>query len=410
MGGETVTGIDEFMADGGEQGVLGQKARAAQRAHEARGMSTAKALRRALARTAEDRWALALVCNGVELDMLDQDGVVEALGTETLLVVLDGPDGATGLAQIDRSVLAGVTEIQTIQQVTKMPVDTRPLTHTDAAMIAPLLDGGLAEFAENLVGNPLRPQLEGYRFGAMLEDARSAGLLLDAAEYRTFHAEIDLALGTRTGRISLFLPVRRIEPPEAGQPAAAREPHREVMMSVSVRLDCILARVKVPLSRAESLQPGDLIPLAASALDGVEVSAPNGAIVAGGRLGQMNGARAVRINWPRTAGAGAIATAGAAGFDDDLAGAEAETLEEDAGSSPALDFAEPAEDLTDFPGGADDAAEDDPLPDLPPLDFDDGGFDADFDAAALGDEAPEAGDDAADDDFAAATMDFDFET
>ncbi|SDY41486.1 flagellar motor switch protein FliM [Citreimonas salinaria] len=373
-------------------------------------MSTAKALRRALARTAEDAWSLVLVCSGVQLDLLDQDGVVAALRPDTLLIVLDGPGGAIGLAQVDREILTGVTEIQTIQQVTKMPVDTRPLTHTDAAMMAPLLDGALAEFVENLAENPLRPQFEGYRFGAMLEDPRSASLLLDAAEYRTFHAEVDLALGRRTGTVSLFLPDRVLAAPEDGKPAPGAEPHREAMLNVPARLDCILSRVRMPLVKAEALKAGDLITLPAAALDGVEIVAANGAVVAGGRLGQMNGARAVRINWPKSTGTGAMAAAGAdamtsqGGFDEaDAALAigaetEAEFSADDAGS-------------VDFPGGFTEEVDDDLLPDLPPLDFEDGDdfggdFGGDFDAAALEDDGAVD----ADEDFAAATMDFDFET
>lgn len=367
-------------------------------------MSTAKALRRALSRTAEDVWSLVLVCNGVELDILDQDGVVAALQPDTLLIVLDGPDGAIGLAQVDRAVLTGVTEIQTIQQVTAMPVDNRPLTQTDAAMMAPLLDGAMAEFAENLAGNPLRPQFEGYRFGAMLEDARSASLLLDASEYRTFHAEIDLALGKRSGTVSLFLPDRAIAPPEPAEGAGA-EPHREAMMNVPARLDCILSRVRMPLARAEALKAGDLISLPAAALDGVEIVAANGAVVAGGRLGQMNGARAVRVNWPKSAGTDAIAAAGADAMTADGGFAEADA----AMAIDAVAGSVVADEAPDFSGGFA-AEDDDPLPDLPPLDFEDSGdFGGDFDAAPLGDGT--ADDEASfENDFSAATMDFDFET
>ncbi|MGR3495674.1 FliM/FliN family flagellar motor switch protein [Citreimonas sp.] len=368
-------------------------------------MSTAKALRRALARTAEDAWSLVLVCSSVQLDMLDQDGVVSALKDGTLLIVLDGPDGAIGLAQVDREILTGVTEIQTIQQITKMPVDTRPLTPTDAAMMAPLLDGALAEFVENLAENPLRPQFAGYRFGAMLEDPRSASLLLDAAEYRTFHAEIDLALGRRSGMISLFLPDRTIAAPDKDD-ASGAEPHREAMLNVPARLDCILSRVRMPLAKAEALKAGDVIPLHASALDGVEVVAANGAVVAGGRLGQMNGARAVRINWPKSSGTEAMATAGAdAMTDGGFAEADA-TQAVDALAGFAVE--DEMADTPDFSGGFAADGDDDPLPDLPPMDFeDDGGFGGEFDAESLDEDASEETFEA---DFSSATMDFDFET
>ena len=100
-------------------------------------MSPSKALRRALSRTADVLWDLALVTHGVEQAHLDQDGVVAALGGDALLILLDGPDGVPGVARIERPVMTGLIEVQTILQVTQMPVEERPLTQTDAAMMAP---------------------------------------------------------------------------------------------------------------------------------------------------------------------------------------------------------------------------------------------------------------------------------
>ena len=77
--------------------VLGRKASAARRAFEARAMSPAKALRRALSRSADVLWDLALVTHGVGQEIADQDQVVEMLPPRGLLLLLDGPGGALGL-------------------------------------------------------------------------------------------------------------------------------------------------------------------------------------------------------------------------------------------------------------------------------------------------------------------------
>src|SRR6056297_269498 len=286
------------MADGTRNDVLGQKAQAAQRAYEARGMSMSKALKRALSRTADVLWDLALVTQAVTVEMLDQDEVTEALGPRDLLLLLDGPDGAVGVAAVDRQVMTAVIEVQTIQQVTQMPVDDgRTLTQTDAAMMAPLLDGALSRLADTLLDHPLHSQLCGFRFGAMIEDSRSAALLLDASAYRSFRAEVDLALGRRRGAVTVFLPERKAKR-DANAAEQGPGPHEERLSRVPARLDASLARLTLPLSKVGALKPGDLPPLPPDALDKVEVRAGRGHLVVRGRLGQMNGLRAVRLNCP----------------------------------------------------------------------------------------------------------------
>ena len=109
-------------------------------------MSPAKALRRALARTADVLWDLPLVTQGVSQEILDQDGCLDLLVPGTLLILLDGPGGGIGLVSVDRQLMTGLIEVQTISQVTRVPIEDRPLTPTDAAMMAPLIDGGLARF------------------------------------------------------------------------------------------------------------------------------------------------------------------------------------------------------------------------------------------------------------------------
>lgn len=279
--------------------VLSRKAEAARRAFEARAMSPAKALRRALSRTADVLWDLALVAHAVDQEHLDQDGVVAQLPPEALLLLLDGPDGVVGFVTLDRDLVTGLTEVQTMLQVTQMPAEPRPFTATDAAMTAPLLDGTLERFARFLEDHPLRPQIEGFRFGAMLEDARAAGMLLDAPGYMVFRATLDLALGRRRGELRLFLPerpgARRAGPP--GQPGA----HEQKMGLLPAQMRAVLGALRLPLNKAQALRPGDLLPLSPDMLDAVTLHAGPGAPVAGGRLGQINGMRAVRLSWPRVA-------------------------------------------------------------------------------------------------------------
>lgn len=362
-------------------------------------MSPAKALRRALSKTADILWDLALVTQNVVAESLDQDGVIDSLVANDLLLLLDGPDGDIGLATVDRQVLTGVVEVQTILQVTQMPIEEdRTLTQTDAAMVAPLLDGTLMRMAESLSDSPIGAMLEGYRFGVMLEDARSASLLLDAPGYRAFRADVDLALGRRKGRLSFIVPERK---PGRGADIAATNsapgPHADIFSRVPARLDAVLSRVTLPLSKAQALKPGDTLRLSPDALDRVEIHAAHGQLIAKGRMGQMNGHRAVRLTWP-VLGPLALSSPPAAAkgsdFGDSFGGGSpaalpAATMEEDFPDLPAMGG--------DFGGGM---AED--LPDLPALDF--AAEAGDFDFSANNSDLPAEDFDM---DFGSAPMDFD---
>lgn len=373
-------------------------------------MSLAKALRRALSRTADVLWDLALVTQSVTVETMDQDDVVEALGKTDLLVLLDGPDGAVGIASVDRQVMTGVIEVQTIQQVTQMPVeDDRVLTQTDAAMLAPLLDGALGRLADTLTEHPLHSQLSGYRFGAMIEDSRAAGLLLDAAGYRSFRADIDLALGRRRGVLTFFLPECKPKRSALGTVQGAG-PHEERLSRVPARLNATLARITLPLSKAEALKPGDVLNLPLDALAKVDVMAGHGHLVARGRLGQLNGLRAVRLTWPGNAPASAAVGDPASAATAAAPKADMGASFDDAPTAPKAGL--PV--VPDVPVGDADLSDD--LPDLPPMDFDASAGDFDFgdlgeDLGDVGSAEPMAAlpDLDISDGFAAASMDFDFE-
>ncbi|MGY9048507.1 MAG: FliM/FliN family flagellar motor switch protein [Rhodobacterales bacterium] len=336
-------------------------------------MSPAKALRLALSRTADVLWEMALVTQGVQQEVLDQEECLELLSPGLLLVLMEGPQEARGLVSVDREVMTGMIEMQTISKVTRMPIEDRPLTPTDAAMMAPLIEGALERFEGNLEGHPDLALLSGFRFGAMVEDARTAGLLLEAASFRAFRASLDMDSGTRRGDIQIFLPVREVSVAPNPEAEAKPGPHEPRMMLVPAQIEAVLARIRMPLSKAYGLRRGDLVELPRLALDKAELIAGKGHRLAVGRLGQMNGFRAIRLNLP--AGASPTKALGAAALTD-----EAETdFAGGAGFAAGAEFGMSAMGMSD---AANALQEEEDLPDLPALDFDTefgGGGDFDFD-------------------------------
>lgn len=344
--------------------VIARKAEAARRALEARAMSPSRALRRALSWAADDLWGMALICQGVQSETLDQEDAATALNPAEVLIVLDGPDGAVGLAAIEPGVLAGLVERQTLGSVLQSAIPDRVFTPTDAAMAAPLVDCAMDRFALNLSGHPLADQLSGFRFGAMVEDARAAGLVLDAAAYRGFRVSIDLEHGNKRGDLQLLLPVREGLDAQDTRQDVTPGPHEQTLLLVPAQINAIVATLRLPLAQASALQPGDLLPLPVQSIARTRIMVGQSEMLTRGTLGQINGFRAVRLDLPaRTRVDFSDGDYDAQGLDD----ATMNTL-----PAPQLPMEPPvpdppAEPLAEMPAIAPEPAVNDEMPALPDL-------------------------------------------
>ncbi len=156
-------------------------------------MSPSKALRLSLARTAEDLWDLALAASGIAQSEDPLETVIAALPDDGLITLLDGPEGAIGAAFFQFPVVSGLVEVQTIGKVSKLSPDPRRVTRTDAAMVAPLIDGTLERFDALMAETGGAPWAQGFRFGSMMESARLLSLALRATDFHVFRITLDLA-------------------------------------------------------------------------------------------------------------------------------------------------------------------------------------------------------------------------
>lgn len=267
------------------------------------GRSAAGALRLGIARAAADLFELAVSVIGIRQNRVDPDKVPDNLPDDKLLILLDGPDGTTGALALDRVLMVALIQQQTMGQVFAKPVDERPFTATDAAMVAPLIDATL-ERAARLAEVPADIRcLTGFRFGARVEDRRAAMLSLDAEAYRVFDLTLELDGGLLQGELCLILP----------EPEAPSEPDGEDIAGNNARtlgqaigtaradLSAVIARIRIPLAELSEMRPGELLPLVQERLDRVELTTISGEKVAVARLGQAGGLRALRLNESRLA-------------------------------------------------------------------------------------------------------------
>ena len=283
----------------GERGnpILRRKASAGRRQHEARAPSATRALRLALARTAETRLRLGLVVSSAAEEAVEQDALPAALDDAGLVLLVEGADGRAGAAVLAPALVAGIVQHQTTGRVTEGALEQRGFTATDAAIVAPLVEGMLERAAADLAQKPDAGWVEGLRFGARLEGIRQLALALRAPRFRVFRFAVELAGGARVGELALALP----EPaPEATpEPEAAPAPGLAIAAErAAVELAAVLHRLRLPLAEVSGFAPGTVLPLPADVLGRMTLTVRGGQAIAQVRLGRLDGMRAVLLPGP----------------------------------------------------------------------------------------------------------------
>jgi flagellar motor switch/type III secretory pathway protein FliN len=256
-----------------------------------------KTLRRSLARAAKELCELPLAVLAARQSNRKPEDLESLLSDDQLLIVLDGPDGRLGAVSLDAPAVTALIQKQTIGVVMGLPGGTRNYTATDAAMCAEFIDDSFGKVTAMLDGHSDKLSFEGYRFGARIADVRSLLLALEAETYRSFELTLDLDGGKLQGKMGIILPdpstFARNGADDAGLAGLSLGSNMGVMRA---ELTAVLCRMSLPVSEFTSLQQGDVIPLDQAFLYETDLVAINGQVMATGRLGQLNGARAVRMN------------------------------------------------------------------------------------------------------------------
>lgn len=279
--------------------ILMQKVRQGNRLRDVSSVSPSRALRLVLARVAEEMWGLGAVSQGIQMDVLDQETALSVLAGDQLILVLSSDTGDVGLALLSRSALTALIEVQTVGSVFDRPPEDRPYTTTDALMAWVYLDRVFAAFRKLLGDSPFAAQVQGFRFETRAEDLRTAGLFLNSSQYHILTATVDFGPGLRTGDIQLVLPLRAAPSgPERQRTTGSADGAATGFDSLPANLRVVLCRLSLPLSRACGLQPGELLTLPPDSLSKAELLTVQGKTVARGKLGQINGMRAIRLALP----------------------------------------------------------------------------------------------------------------
>lgn len=267
----------------------------------ARGAAAAWPL--ALARAARDGMALDIALGALREGRHSLAELLDMPPERGLIALLEGPGDALGLLALSPAVLSGIVERQTLGRVLRQPAAPRRPTRTDAAMVAGLIDAALAGLDAALAADPDRVWAGGFRYASFLEEARPLALLLEDAPHAVLLAEADLDKGAKSGPVLLALPAegrgappqRRAGPADQGAAQAFRAALAARVEPAEVVLDAVIARVQMPIEQVLTLAPGAVLPLVPAAVDRIDLDGADGLRIAGGRLGQNRGMRAVRL-------------------------------------------------------------------------------------------------------------------
>ena len=284
-------------------GVLRRKVLAARADRAEGGPGADRSWRIALARAARDTLKLPLEVAALVLDRRSLAELLELPPERSLIAVLEGPGDGLGVLILSPEVLSGFIENLTMGRISAGAAPSRRPTRTDAAMVAATVDAALIGLERALAEEADLTWAGGFRYASFLDDPRPLGLLLEDIPYRLMRAEVSLALGARKGTVMLVLPAegRGRLPPRTGQnhppdhgPAFA-EALAERVAGADCALVAVLARLTMPLGAVMALAVGQMLVLPQAALDRITLEGGDGRRVAGGKLGQNRGMRAVRL-------------------------------------------------------------------------------------------------------------------
>ncbi|ARE38386.1 Flagellar motor switch protein [Rhodovulum sp. P5] len=339
-------------------------------------------LRLEAARMAREAFGITAIIDSLEvLNPTLEELEAEVSEEGGLPVLLNGPDGRMGLAVYTPELALALLEWRLLAFLGSEEPSHRPLTATDGAVLADFLDPLLARFGTALEEETGAEWPCGYSQGTRIDDPRHVQLTLADVPYRGFRVGLKLGPGTRGGKFFLALPeiVKKDALAGDGHAHAVKwsDSLKTGVLGAELTIQGVLMRTRVNAATVSRWKVGDTVALPADALSSIKLEGPGGVFVAEGRLGQMKGDRAVKID-------------GAGGDDGDDAGMM--QLPAAAAAEP-MDMALPEPDFgSDFPALDDgeglelDTGMDLPMDGFPAMDGD--GEDFDFAAMApLDDQA-----------------------
>ncbi|MCC5975377.1 MAG: FliM/FliN family flagellar motor switch protein [Rubellimicrobium sp.] len=270
--------------------------------------ASSRAVRLAVVRAAEAQAGLVVTVSAITMEVVALEALLAGLDAGLMLVAVarQGQQGPVGFVAFDSEMRSGVIEAQTLGKPLARAASPRPPTRADHAMAEPLVGDILNGLRLEAGATPLEGLCDGTFPDGTLGGPREAGLRLAAGEYRVLRLSIDLGVGDRQGQMMIALPAPR--PRESAGPSGQkgwRQQLERAVLGARGDLRAVLHRERMSLRQVETLRVGQVLALPGVTVSAVRLEALDGRTVASGRLGQIGGMKAVRIDFaggPRAPG------------------------------------------------------------------------------------------------------------
>ncbi|MFZ3583051.1 FliM/FliN family flagellar motor switch protein [Loktanella sp. DJP18] len=264
-------------------------------------LTASRAVRLALARGAQSSVGMKVTVGSVGEQALPLDPLLTEFDDDMLLLALTRDGAICGLLACDAGLVAATIEVMTTGRIGTSPPETRRVTRTECTLVQTLLRAILDEMEETTARTALDGWTRNVGLGQRFDTCRAASFALTDRTYRLMRLSLDCGAPERQGALLLALPLQPSAMPQAQvviHDAPIVDWHtqfRAAVMAAPARLDAVLHRLKVPLSTLTSLEVGQCLPLPGCTVGMVRLVDSAGRTVARGRLGQIAGQIAVRV-------------------------------------------------------------------------------------------------------------------
>ena len=232
--------------------------------------------------------------NAVELTLQE---VLAGVPDPGLLFVVGIGAEQKGLLCLDGLLINALIEVMTGAQDNQVFREARAPTNVDAVLSQDFCTAFLERFSSAFAEISDLPDLTLLQSET---DARKLAFVLDKAGYGVIGGTVSFQAGIRGGALSLALPMTvwaggSVQHDPAVDPDWSKR-LRENVMASPLGMRAVLETLNLPLGQALSLSAGDELPISAAALSDITLVSTDGIGRYQGRLGQVNGRKAVCIS------------------------------------------------------------------------------------------------------------------
>ncbi|WP_368184232.1 FliM/FliN family flagellar motor switch protein [Aestuariibius sp. HNIBRBA575] len=286
------------------------------RVNEESANSPTRLLRLGWERAAERAAGLLVTVTNVQVEILSLAEVISRLNADDLLICLAIRGRPSGVSAMDLQLRTAIVEMQTMGRLGNGPASERAVSAVDAALCGPVVDTFVRDVSSNADESELIGWLDLVRSKARIQDPRAASLMLESVKYRFVRIALDVGAGDRHGELTLAqaLPPEVEYVGENNAPTGWQQELTGVVSTAPTQLHAVLHKMRLTLKDAESFEVGQVLPLHGCKVTDLKLTDSDGRTIARGRLGQVNGMCAIRIEDPETPEMHDVSPGGGAGL------------------------------------------------------------------------------------------------